>query len=197
MATHRADDGRRLDLETAGVELINVLRPTVANARYVVFAAMALHEHPHWAEALRGADDAARQRFAWEVRRLSPFIGGRVREPFAWRGHAFEAGDWALMDLYGTGRDPDLWHEPERFDPDRFRTEAIDPFNLLSHGGGATADGHRCPGEDVTQILLTRAADLLANAMRYSVPAQDLTVDLSYIPARPRSGLIFSQLRPV
>lgn len=198
VATHRDTDGRLLDVKTAGVELINLLRPTVANARYVVFAAMALHEHPHWVEALRKADETVRQRFAWEVRRafpFIPFIGGRVREPFEWRGHAFRVGDWALMDLYGTNHDPDRWHAPERFDPDRFCTEAIDAFDLISHGGGSAADGHRCPGEGITQTLLIAAADLLVRSMRYEVPPQDLRIDLAYIPARPRSGCVLRNVR--
>ncbi|WP_375408806.1 cytochrome P450 [uncultured Methylobacterium sp.] len=198
VATHRDADGRPLDVKTAGVELINVLRPTVANARYVVFAAMALHEHPHWAEALRNADDDTRHRFAWEVRRtypFIPFIGGRVLEPFEWRGHAFEIGDWALMDLYGTNHDPSRWDAPERFDPERFRTETIDAFDMISHGGGSATDGHRCPGEGITQTLLMTAADLLAGSMRYEVPLQDARIDLTYIPARPRSGFVLRNVR--
>jgi fatty-acid peroxygenase len=200
VATHRDADGRRLDVRTAGVELINLLRPTVANARYVVFAALALHENPHWVAALADADAGTRQRFAWEVRRafpFIPFIGGRVREPFAWRDHAFEVGDWALMDLYGTNHDPSRWPTPERFDPDRFGTEALDPFDLISHGGGAAVDGHRCPGEGITQTLLITAAGLLATSMRYEVPPQDLGIDLADIPARPRSGFVLRAVRPV
>ena len=41
ISTYREADGQELDLASAGVELINVLRPTVANARYVAFAAIA------------------------------------------------------------------------------------------------------------------------------------------------------------
>ncbi|GEP09536.1 cytochrome P450 [Methylobacterium gnaphalii] len=201
IATYRDGQGQLLDVRTAGVELINILRPTVANARYIVFAAMALHDHPQWAEALRRGDDSTLDRFAWEVRRVFPFIpfiGGRVREPFAWRGHDFKAGDWVLMDLYGTNHDPRLWHAPERFDPDRYRLrgEAIEAFNLISHGGGSAPDGHRCPGEGITQTLLVTAARLLTASMRYDVPQQDLTIDLSNIPARPRSGFVVSNVRP-
>ncbi|WP_244477991.1 cytochrome P450, partial [Methylobacterium sp. Leaf86] len=118
-------------------------------------------------------------------------------EPFEWRGHAFETGDWALMDLYGTNHDPGRWHAPERFDPDRFRTETIDPFDLISHGGGSATDGHRCPGEGLTQTLLITAAHLLATSMRYELPPQDLTLDLAYIPARPRSGCVLRGVRAV
>jgi fatty-acid peroxygenase len=45
VATHRGLDGELLEVRHAAVELINLLRPTVAVARYIVFAALALHEH--------------------------------------------------------------------------------------------------------------------------------------------------------
>ena len=199
IAEHRDGDGRLLDVRTAGVELINVLRPTVANARYVVFAAMALRDAPAHRQALRGGDPAALRRFTLELRRaypFIPFIGGRVREPFTWAGHDFEAGAWVLMDLYGTNHDARLWPEPDRFDPERFRHGPPDPFTLLSHGGGAAASGHRCPGEGISQILIETLVDELANRMSYTVPPQDLTLDLAYIPARPRSGFVMRDVRP-
>jgi fatty-acid peroxygenase len=198
IAKHRDWDGRLLDLRTAGVELINMLRPTVANARYAVFGAMALHNYPNYHELLRSGDPDALTRFAYEVRRFYPFIpfiGGRVQEPFSWRGHDFQTGAWVLMDLYGTNHDPRLWPAPERFEPDRFRDAPPGAFDLISHGGGAAAAGHRCPGEGITQILIETLADQLANSMTYTVPVQDLTLDLAYIPARPRSGFIMENVR--
>ena len=50
IATHRRPDGALLDLPTAGVELLNVLRPTVAVARLASFAAIALDLHADWRE---------------------------------------------------------------------------------------------------------------------------------------------------
>lgn len=200
IAEHRDREGRYLDVKTAGVELINVLRPTVANARYVVFCAMALRDDPACREALRGGDPAALTRFALEVRRaypFIPFIGGRVREPFTWHGHDFAVGTWVLMDLYGTNHDPRLWPDPDRFDPERFRDVRPDPFNLVSHGGGSAASGHRCPGEGISQVLIETLTDELANRMTYTVPPQDLTLDLAYIPARPRSGFVMRAVRAV
>src|SRR4051812_9084503 len=55
VASHRDLRGDLLDVKVAAVELINVLRPTVANARYAVFVAMALHDHPAWRERLARA----------------------------------------------------------------------------------------------------------------------------------------------
>jgi fatty-acid peroxygenase len=48
VAAHRDPSGRLLPARTAGVELLNVLRPSTAVAWYAAFAALALVEHPEW-----------------------------------------------------------------------------------------------------------------------------------------------------
>ncbi len=46
--------------------------------------------------------------------------------------------------------------------------------------------------------VLHRSLQLLAGAMRYAVaPGQDLAVDLSRIPALPRSGFVLEGVRAV
>src|SRR5690554_5632305 len=44
-------NGFPVPADTAAVELLNVLRPTVAVGRFMVFAALALHLRPRWREA--------------------------------------------------------------------------------------------------------------------------------------------------
>lgn len=198
IAWHRDAEGGLLDPESAAVELLNVVRPTVAVARFVTFAALAMHRHPEEAARLRDGEDAAVERFVQEVRRLSPFfpmIGGRARRSVAWRGRALPEGQWVLLDLYGTNRDPAVWRDPDAFRPDRFRDAAVDAFALVPQGGGEFLDDHRCPGEWPTLRLLAQAVRFLARELRYDVPAQDLTVDLSRIPALPASGMVLSGVR--
>lgn len=135
VARHRDQAGRPLDVCVAAVELINVLRATVANARYIVFGALVLHQHPECREALREGDEAAVERFVHEVRRFYPFIpfiGGRVLQPFEWRGHGFARGDWVLMDLYGTNHDPRAWDAPDAFRPERFRDWDENPYTFVA-----------------------------------------------------------------
>lgn len=195
IASHRDFDGRPLDVRTAGVELINCIRPAVAVDRYVVFAAHALHRHPHVRAALgNGDDDAALERFGNEVRRFYPFIplmGGRALEPFEWRGHRLACGDWVLFDLHGTDHDPRLWEDPDRFDPDRFLARPPGAFDLVSHGAGDANLTHRCPGEAMTVELIKRATKLLLSTP-YEVLPQDLTIDPSRIPAIPKSRFLVS-----
>ncbi|WP_136610457.1 cytochrome P450 [Sinomonas albida] len=195
VALHRDEDGELLPDAVAAVELLNFLRPIVAVGRFITFAAVALAQHPEWrAQVAEGSEDD-RLAFAQEVRRyfpFFPFVGGTVRKPFDWEGHRFEEGEWALLDLYGTNHDPRLWENPESFDPERFRGWTPDAQSLVPQGGGDVHRGHRCPGESTTLELLKAAAHLLAEPSGFSLPAQDLTVDLAHIPAVPRSRVILT-----
>jgi fatty-acid peroxygenase len=115
MAWHRGLDGGLLDTEVAAVELINVLRPVVAVARFVTFAALALNEHPECVQKIQ-ADEDYLAMFVQEVRRFYPFfpfVGGRVRNAFDWRGCRYTRGTWVLLDLYGTDHDARAWGDPE------------------------------------------------------------------------------------
>ncbi|MFZ5479492.1 MAG: cytochrome P450 [Myxococcota bacterium] len=199
VAAHRELDGRPLDEHTAAVELLNVLRPTVAVAWWITFAAVALQEHAGIREELEHADDAGLERFAQEVRRFYPFfpfVAARVRGDFEWNGFPFPAGRRVLLDIYGTHHDPRSWGDPDVFRPARF-ADAGDPFRFLPQGAGDTATGHRCPGDRLPVELTKMGAELLVRSMRYHVPAQDLHVDLSRIPTLPRSGFVLHGVRPM
>jgi fatty-acid peroxygenase len=198
VAHHRDADGQTLEPQVAADELINVLRPTVAVAWFVVFAALAMHRHPQWRHGLAWGDDVEAAAFAHELRRFYPFapvLAARTRHQFQWHGHEFPAGRWVILDLYGTNHDPRHWDEPERFEPSRFVNRPADAFEYLPHGGGDADTGHRCPGEDITTRLLTASARQLAR-LDYCVPDQDLTYSYSRFPSRVRSGFIVTDVSP-
>lgn len=200
IAWHPDQDGELLNPAAAAVELINVLRPTVAIARFVTFAALALHEHPQWRSRFQAGDDADLEPFVQEVRRFYPFfpfVGGRVLREFAWGGHTFSRGTWVLLDLYGINHDERIWEDPEVFRPERFREWEGNAFTLIPQGGGDHDTGHRCAGESPTIELLKRAVRLLSTEMTYDVPAQDLRIDLSRMPAVPASRFVIRNVRPV
>ena len=109
IAHHREPDDGTLDTSVAAVELINVLRPTVAVARYVTFAALALHEHPEARARVEAGGEAEADELVQEVRRFYPFfplVAGLVASSFEWRGYRFPEGRRVLLDVYGTNRDP-------------------------------------------------------------------------------------------
>ena len=96
MAFARDPAGELLPLRTAAVELLNVLRPTVAVSYFVVFAARQLEANPDLNDACAAGNPDMVRMFSEEVRRLSPFvpvIGARSRCPFAWNGHRVRTGD--------------------------------------------------------------------------------------------------------
>lgn len=182
-------DGEPLEPALAAVELLNVIRPTVAVAWFVAFTGHALHRWPEHRARLRADDLRYAVAFAHEVRRFypfAPFLGGRASTDLTWQGHPIRAGSLVLLDIFGQNHDPLLWPEPYRFQPQRFVGHDPDPYELIPQGGADAATGHRCPGEDVTIALLAAFATWLAK-LDYDVPPQDLTISLRRIPALPRS----------
>lgn len=198
---YRDERNRPLDAKTVAVELLNLIRPTAAIAWYIADAAVAMHHHPETREKLAGDDEEGTyaKLFMHEVRRFFPFtpyLGARVRKPFEWSGHSFQVGTLVLLDVYGANHDPRLWVEPERFIPERFAARVSTPFDFIPQGGGSPNTGHRCAGERITMLSMTLALRCLSRDMIYRlVPGQDLHIDLSRMPARPRSGVLIHDVR--
>jgi fatty-acid peroxygenase len=198
IAHHRDGSGALLDEHTAAVELLNVLRPTVAVALYVVFTALALHDFPEAARSLSEGRRAARENFVQEVRRFYPFFpfaAAKVRRDFEWRGQQFSRGQRTLLDLYGTNHDRRTWGDPETFRPERFQTWNGSAYNFIPQGGGDHFQGHRCAGEWITTELLQGALRFLTEELTYTVPPQNLHVNLRRFPARPASRLVLRDVR--
>lgn len=195
LAFYKDDEGNRLDAHMAAVELINVLRPIVAIATFITFAALALYEYPAYREKLKD-DEAFREMFVQEVRRyypFGPFLGARVKKPFTWKQCDFEEGQLVLLDMYGTNHDSRLWERPEEFNPERFRNWSGDPFAFIPQGGGEPEKGHRCPGEGITVEVMKATVEFLVH-LRYEVPEQDVQYSMNKMPTLPNSGFVIKPL---
>lgn len=193
LSEHRAPDDELLSSRTAAVEILNVLRPTVAVAVYITFIAHALHRDPAVRRKLEAGEEGYAELVVQEVRRFYPFfpsVMARVRDRFEWNGYAFPAGRRVVLDLYGTNHDTRTWDEPEAFRPERFRDWDGSPFNFIPQGGGDHAGNHRCPGEWITIELMKQALEMLTLRLSYEVPDQDLRIDESRLPALPRSRFL-------
>lgn len=196
---HRDLKGELLEERVVAVEILNVLRPTIANAIWINFLALAIHNYPQKAAALRKGQEEHLQWFVQEVRRFYPFFpfaAARVRTDFTWQNHEFEKGTLVLLDLYGTNRHPDDWAEPESFQPERFANWDGSLYSLVPQGGGEYQTGHRCAGEWVTLAVLTESLDFLVNVANYTLPEQDLSFSLSEIPSLPKSRIRMTNLGP-
>lgn len=192
-------DGSALDERTAGVELQNATRPTIAVARFAAFAAKALVEHPEYREriaaevASRGSllENPSAVAFAQEVRRTSPFVPmlpAFARDSFEWGGQKIRAGQRVLIDVLGTNNDPHEWDAPQEFRPERFDgvdAEKVETF--IPQGGGDVHTGHRCPGE---KIAVTALSVTVAGLCTPGVEIDPKGLDFSWtqLPTLPGSG---------
>ncbi|WP_206447714.1 cytochrome P450 [Agrococcus sp. KRD186] len=199
-AWHRDPEGALLEAKLAGVELQNVLRPTIAVARFVAFAAKQLHERPEWRERIaaetaeRGAltEGPLATAFAQELRRTAPFVPMLPAQAIVdveLDGERAQAGDRVLIDILGTNTDAESWERAHEFDPERFvgrdDWESIAAF--IPHGGGDPATGHRCPGEKLAIAGLAAAVAALSDP-RVAILGEGLEVNRRRLPTKPASG---------
>ncbi|BDH63147.1 cytochrome P450 [Lysinibacillus sp. PLM2] len=197
-ALYKDANGDLLDIETVAVEIINIYRPIVAISVYINFLALAIIEHPDEKKKLKKADDKGFEMFVNEVRRyypFFPFVAARVNRDFTWKDYEIKKDTLALLDLYGTNHDGDIWEDPEAFKPGRFIDWKEDRFTLIPQGGGDYLSGHRCAGEKVTLEIMKVSLDYLANKLDFEVPAQDLSFELNDIPSIPHSRIILRNIR--
>jgi fatty-acid peroxygenase len=198
IAHHRDLDDQLLPAEVAAVELLNVLRPTVAVSVYIVFLTHALHRFPDSRVFAERGEAAVSEAFVHEVRRYYPFfpaVPARVRDGFSWNGYRFDAGTRALLDLHGINHDERIWQAPDAFRSQRFLRWDGDAYAFVPQGGGDHLQNHRCPGEWLTIELMRQALGFLTADIQYRVPEQDLTIDAHRLPAMPRSRMVLRNVR--
>jgi len=202
---HRDRSGKLLPARIAGVELQNSIRPLIAVARFVAFAAKDLHERPEWRRRIAAEAEAERAEaaaatgpgplataFAQEIRRTAPFVPmlpGWAREDVELDGRRLEAGGRMLLDILGTDTDERSWRRADDFAPERFLDvddyEAIPVF--VPHGGAGVATGHRCPGEKLAIAGLALAITALSDP-RVEISGEGLDVNRRRLPTKPSSG---------
>ncbi|KAM3098102.1 cytochrome P450 [Phormidesmis sp. 146-35] len=123
-----------------------------------------------------------------EIERLHPPVGGGFRgviKPFEFNGYHVPAGWLAQYSILLTHRLPDLYPDPEQFNPDRFYNTKQKPFSLIGFGGGSRI----CIGLAFAKLEMKLvAAHLLRNYHWKLSPNQSLKAVL--IPTRrPKDGL--------
>ena len=188
---HRDSEGRPLDARVAAVELINIIRPTVAISWFLAFTGHALALWPQYRSRLAEGDPAFAEAWAHEVRRFypfAPFLGGKTPAEVELGGERVPKGAMVVLDIFGQLHDGDLWEDPYVFRPERFLDREIGAFDLIPQGGGDPRTNHRCPGEQIVVAVLSSLAVRLAR-LDAEIPAQDLDISLRRIPALPASRI--------
>src|SRR5204863_7032744 len=106
-----------------------------------------------------------------ESMRLYPPAWGITRTPIAddeIRGYRIPAGSIVLMSQWVVHRDPALWEDPERFDPQRFATERAEArprYAYFPFGGGPRI----CIGNAFALIELTAVLAMVARRFRVRI----------------------------
>jgi fatty-acid peroxygenase len=199
-AHHRSRNGELLPAHTAGVELQNSIRPMIAAARFVAFAAKELHDRPEWRERI-AAETAEREAlvggrlatmFAQEVRRTGlfvPMLPAKAIVDIEFDGQSIPEGGRVVLDILGTNTDQQSWERAEVFDPERFRD--VDDYETIAafvpQGGAYVATGHRCPGEKLVIAGLTAAIAVLSDPA-LAILDDGLGVNRRRLPTKPASG---------
>jgi cytochrome P450 len=124
-----------------------------------------------------------------EALRLCPPAAGTVRSPtrdIEVDGYRVEANSFAAVSFYAMHRDPALWTEPLRFDPDRFlpeRSKGRSRWQYLPFGGGPRS----CIGDHFAMLEATLAlATIIRAAEIESLDVEfPLETPFTVVAARP------------
>jgi retinoid hydroxylase len=211
MLTSTAPDGRVYTDEEALLEVHHIVI-----AGFVVYALMAeviyqLGAQPRLLERCTGEVDelaasgpltmellltlGISQNVVLEAKRFVPLVPlafGRAIRDFRCGGYLVPAGWTVWLALHLNHRDPAIYTNPARFDPDRFdpaRGEHRNHPMAFIPQGVDPPTGHRCLGLDYSTILVLAFLTVLVRGYRWEVPEQDLTYDWRRLPPERRDGL--------
>ncbi|HEY0481275.1 MAG TPA: cytochrome P450 [Kofleriaceae bacterium] len=81
---------------------------------------------------------------------IAPYIARDLRRPFAVGGHELPTGTSLAISIIGIHHRPEIYPEPQRFDPERFLGHSHAPSQFLPFGGGA----RRCVGAALALLEL-------------------------------------------
>jgi cytochrome P450 len=168
---HRPELQRRVAAEAGALGDRRLTHEDVPRLRYTV---QVLHE------ALRLCPPA-------------PVVGRMVMADIEVDGYRLPAGTFAIVAIHAMHRDPALWENPLRFDPDRFspeRSKGRDRWQYLPFGGGPRA----CIGDHFAMLEATLAlATILRRTKILSLNSDfPTTTPLTMVaaaPIRARVGL--------
>jgi retinoid hydroxylase len=135
-----------------------------------------------------------------EAKRLVPLVPlafGRARRTFACGGYEVPEGWTVYLALHLINRDPSIYLEPERFDPDRFGPGREEhhkhPLAFIPQGSDPPVS-HRCLGLEYSTLLTLAFLAVLVRGYDWRLPRQRLGLDWGKRPPEPRDGLMV-QLR--
>lgn len=104
-------------------------------------------------------------------------------------GVRIPAGANISISMYVTHRNPNLWPEPERFDPERFTPEAVarrHRFAYMPFGGGPRV----CIGNSFAIAEAQVIVAMIAQRFRLRLVADQVVEPVALITLRPKNGVL-------
>ena len=137
------------------------------------------------------------QMISMEIRRLSPIVFvffGKARETFQFEGYTVPKGWQVLWGHRSSHIRPEIYTEPEAFDPSRFSPSRAEDkrheYAFVPNGAGSATTGHKCAGWEFAPLFLQ--VFLIELYRSYDVvigQPQNLDLDWSRVPPEPKDGL--------
>ncbi|WP_413293649.1 cytochrome P450 [Bdellovibrio sp. HCB185ZH] len=199
IAFFRDEDGELLSEKIASVEALNLLRPIVAVSTFMIFAMHALSYYPEMAKDV-ALDLKFRDHFIQEVRRYYPFfpaVAAITKCNLDWMGVHIPENSRVLLDIYGINHHPELWDNPNEFNPNRFNGKTWENLpDFIPQGGGNWRSGHRCPGEFITIQLMSVALDYFTRRMDFKLNLENPNLAFPLMPPLPISEVVLRDVKP-
>lgn len=115
-----------------------------------------------------------------------PLVGRGLQRPMTFGGVSLPAGVIAVPNIYLTHRNPEVWPDPDRFDPRRFLDAKPSPYGFFPFGGGV----RRCIG---MAFALYEMQVVLATVLRHltveAAPGVDIRLVRRSITFAPSDGM--------
>jgi cytochrome P450 len=106
-------------------------------------------------------------------------VGRLALRDIAVDGHRVEAGSLVALGIYAVHHDPQLWPDPDVFDPDRFSPEKArerDRWHFIPFAGGARA----CIGEHFARLETTLALATVIRSVVVESADAEFPVDVPF-----------------
>ncbi|KAF0694309.1 Aste57867_14805 [Aphanomyces stellatus] len=106
-------------------------------------------------------------------------------------------GTLVMAGLEATNKDPDVWTNPQSFDPDRFLAFDIEKeqYKFCPHSFG-TAKTRRCAGEQLSTLVLQTVLVSYFDYVWKMIPNQDYSLEPNSVTAVPQGKLMAVGFQP-
>jgi cytochrome P450 family 135 len=141
-----------------------------STASAIGWAIERLSRHPEALERLRADLEAGNKDYLEavikETLRIRPPLSQpsrKVEQPYSIGGYDLEPGTLIMMNMIMLHRQPAMYPDPERFDPDRFTGHGVEGASWIPFGGGAWG----CPGAGLALQEMRGILPIVVSTLRW------------------------------